>query len=128
MSMEVCRGSMIGISSTLSLSFERIVLIVRYIGMKNRYTLLSCPFTPKKQRLGLTGGGVAGRGFANSIGLVDNEKRSSVVWWAGDMAAVGEPVFCPRSANSAECDGYVVTVIVSPYARTDHRTRYPRCQ
>src|SRR2546423_14759895 len=95
MSMEVCRGSTIGISSTLSLSFERIVLIVRYIGMKNRYTLLSCPFTPKKQRLGLTEGGVAGRGFANSIGLVDNEKRSSVVWWACDMAAVGEPVLDP---------------------------------
>ena len=102
---------MIGIRATLSLSFERILLIVRYIGMKNRYTLLSYPFTPKKQRLGLTEGGVAGRGFANSIGLVDNEKRSSVVWWADEMAAEGEPVFCPRSANSAECDGYVMTVI-----------------
>jgi hypothetical protein len=79
--------------------------------MKNRYTLLSCPFTPKKQRLGLTEGGVAGRGFANSIGLFDNQKRSAVVWWAGDMAAVGEPVFCPRSSNSAECDGYVMTVV-----------------
>lgn len=27
------------------------------------------------------------------------------------MAAVGEPVFCPRSATSAECDGYFMTII-----------------
>jgi len=34
------------------------------------------------------------------------------------MAAVGEPVFCPRSPDSEECDGYVMTVLARMREKT----------
>lgn len=83
----------------------------RYIGEKNRYSFLSVTSAPKIKRLGITEGGVAGRGFANSIGLVDAVERKYVTWWAGEMAAVGEPVFCPRTPDSPEGDGYVMCMV-----------------
>jgi len=83
----------------------------RFIGYKTRYHILSVVAPPKRKRIGLNEGGVAGRGFANSIGLVDAEKRSYVTWWAGEMAAVGEPVFVPRTPDSREGDGYVICMV-----------------
>jgi carotenoid cleavage dioxygenase-like enzyme len=83
----------------------------RFIGEKERYALLSVTSVPKRKRLGLHEGGVAGRGFANSIGLVDTVERTAVTWWAGEMSAVGEPVFCPRSPDAPEGDGYVMFMV-----------------
>ena len=83
----------------------------RFIGERARYTLLSVISTPKRKRLGINEGGVAGRGFANSIGLVDNVEKKCVRWWAGEMCAVGEPVFVPRTADAAEGDGYVMFMV-----------------
>ena len=83
----------------------------RFVGEKERYTLLSVTSAPKRKRIGLDEGGVAGGGFANSIGLVDVIERKAVTWWAGEMSAVGEPVFCPRSPDAAEGDGYVIFMV-----------------
>ena len=83
----------------------------RFIGEKERYNRLSVTSGPKRKRLGLNEGGVAGRGFANSIGLVDVAERKYVTWWAGEMAAVGEPVFCPRSPDAPEGDWYVMAMV-----------------
>jgi carotenoid cleavage dioxygenase-like enzyme len=83
----------------------------RFVGEKARYGLLSVHSTPKWKRLALNEGGVAGRGFPNSIGLVDTEERRAMVYWSGEMSAVGEPVFIPRSPDSPEGDGYVMFMV-----------------
>lgn len=83
----------------------------RFIGEKNRYTYLSCSSTPKHKRLGINEGGVAGRGFANSACVVDAKARTAVAWWAGENSAIGEPVFCPRTPDSPEGDGYLICMV-----------------
>lgn len=83
----------------------------RFIGEKARYSLLSVISTPSRKRLGINEGGVAGSGFSNGVALVDNVERRYVRWWAGEMSAVGEPVFVPRSADAAEMDGFVICMV-----------------
>lgn len=84
----------------------------RFIGERARYTLLSATSSPKRKGLGMNEGGVAGGGwFPNSVGLVDNVERKSVRWWAGELSAVGEPVFCPRTPGAPEGDGYVMCMV-----------------
>jgi carotenoid cleavage dioxygenase-like enzyme len=81
------------------------------LGEKARFALLSVISTPKFKRLGINEGGVAGCGFANPVGLVDNVERKCVRWWAGEMSAVGEPVFIPRTPDAEEGDGYVMCMV-----------------
>jgi len=87
----------------------------RYVGLKYRYMYLSVKSTATHARVGVElgkdEGGVAGSGFANSIGVLDVKAKKAKVWWAGPMSGVGEQAFVPRSADAPEGDGYIIAVV-----------------
>ena len=47
----------------------------------------------------------------NCIAHLDFTSGKQTLWWAGPQTIVQEPCFIPRSANSAEGDGYLVAVL-----------------
>ena len=87
----------------------------RFVGLKYRYMYLSVKSTAQHARVGVElgkdEGGVAGSGFANSIGVLDVKKRTAKVWWAGPLSGVGEQTFVPRHKDAPEGDGYIVAVV-----------------
>ena len=49
--------------------------------------------------------------LTNTLGYKDLATGKEKTWWAGSQSAIQEPCFVPRSANSAEGDGYIVALI-----------------
>ena len=50
-------------------------------------------------------------GFFNCLGRVNWETGEKDVWWAGPTSTVQEPVFCPRSKDAEEGDGYLIALV-----------------
>lgn len=46
----------------------------------------------------------------NAVSLFDLESGGKKQWYAGDDAWLQDPVFCPRSADAGEGDGYLVVI------------------
>ncbi len=46
----------------------------------------------------------------NAISFFDLDTGEKRQWYAGDDTSLQDPVFCPRSADAAEGDGYIVVV------------------
>lgn len=59
-------------------------------------------------------------GTLNSVVKVDHRTGASVAHEFGSGQVVGEPIFVPRSADAAEDDGWLMTVV---YSAAEHRSR-----
>jgi all-trans-8'-apo-beta-carotenal 15,15'-oxygenase len=59
-------------------------------------------------------------GTLNSIVKVDHRTGASVAHEFGSGQVVGEPIFAPRSADAAEDDGWLMSVV---YSAAEHRSR-----
>ena len=79
----------------------------RFAGRKYRYgwMLVIDPTKPVE----LIGGSPSGM-LMNCLGLVDHETGAEQKWWCGPTSSLQEPCFIPRSAESAEGDGWIVQV------------------
>jgi all-trans-8'-apo-beta-carotenal 15,15'-oxygenase len=78
--------------------------------------------TTSRHRYAYMAGRPSGGGESpfGSIIKVDHERRSSSAHDLGAGQVAGEPIFVPRSLDSAEDDGWLLTVV---YSAPEHRSR-----
>jgi all-trans-8'-apo-beta-carotenal 15,15'-oxygenase len=76
--------------------------------------------TTSRHRYAYLAGSPNGDGQLGSIIKVDHERGSFAAHELGEEQIAGEPIFVPRSPDSAEDDGWLLSVVYSP---PEHRSR-----
>ena len=76
--------------------------------------------TTMGHRYSYMAGTAKGNVLANGIVKVDHTSGSSTIHDFGDGHVAGEPIFVPRSPDSAEDDGWLLSVV---YSSAEHRSR-----
>jgi len=89
----------------------------RYVGRPYRYGFMQAT-DPTKPYNADKAGPVMGF-FFNTLLTMDMQTGKADSWFAGDTSSTQEPVFAPKSAKSAEGEGYVIGVV---NRRAEHRS------
>ena len=89
----------------------------RYVGRPYRYGFMQAT-DPTKPYNADRAGPVMGF-FFNTLLTMDMQTGKADTWFAGDTSSTQEPVFAPKSAASAEGEGYVIGVV---NRRAEHRS------
>jgi all-trans-8'-apo-beta-carotenal 15,15'-oxygenase len=76
--------------------------------------------TTSKHRYGYLAADTGGNGHLSSIVKVDHDSGASSAHELGLGNVAGEPIFVPRAPDSAEDDGWLLTVV---YSAREHRSR-----
>lgn len=76
--------------------------------------------TSSRHRFAYLAGQASRKGLASGIVKFDHERELQTLHDFGAGQVAGEPIFVPRSADAAEDDGWLLTVV---YSAAEHRSR-----